>query len=308
MNLSFWYSLVGHLLIGAIFFISAPDFSKIQTKLDSVPIFIDLKDIEISDKTNLPAKAKTVKKEVVSAPKKLPSKPKEVKKVAAAPSVKAPEVKPVQKTENIKDSAKMITPKEKKVEVKPKAKPVSVSKKTAKAPVSAKPKRKVDDSLDSLLASVEKMSAKPVKIAAKKDDSSEVSDLISGVLNGVQGGRTSALGTKLTVSQIDFIASTVRKHWNLDAGIDGIGDMVVEIRLSLGRNGRVHNVEFLNKDRYLQDTSFRSVAESAKRAIYICDKLGDESPFRMLAVKYPERYSDWQNIQLRFNPLDGGVS
>ena len=59
MSSSFWYSLLGHVLIGVLFFISLPSFQKTQTPLDSAPIFIDLKDIEISNRTNLPAKAES---------------------------------------------------------------------------------------------------------------------------------------------------------------------------------------------------------------------------------------------------------
>ena len=36
----------------------------------------------------------------------------------------------------------------------------------------------------------------------------------------------------------------------------------------------------------------------------MCDRMGSESPFKILAAKYPERYSDWKSLHLRFNPLD----
>ena len=57
MSSSFWYSLLGHVLIGLLLLVSLPTFQKEQTLTDSAPIFIDLKDIEIADKTNLPSKA-----------------------------------------------------------------------------------------------------------------------------------------------------------------------------------------------------------------------------------------------------------
>ena len=307
MNSSFWYSVIGHILIGALFFISLPTFEKKQNTLDVVPIFIDLKNIEIAEKTNLPPKAKTQEIKKVAVPKIAPSQKTKVeaKKVKKEASIE--EVKPVQKVEKQKDTAQIIEPKVKKVKVpqKPKIKSEISSPKTKKVQIRSKPQQ--ENEMDSLLASVEKMKTKSVK-NSKEQKQTDVSDLISGVLNGIEGGKNKDLGTKLTVSQIDFIASTVRKNWNLDAGIEGVDDMIIEIRVVLGRDGRVSDVEFLNKNRYNSDAGFRSVAQSARRAILICDKLGDESPFRMLALKYPERYSDWQKIQLRFNPLDGGVS
>lgn len=320
MNLSFIYSLLGHILIGLLLFVSLPSFQKTQTAWDSAPVIVNLKDVEISDVTNLPAKGKNVS--ALPAEKSVTPVPKPVKsaaKTAPAPATKkAPEVKPVQKTQDIKDAAKAVES-VKKETPKPKAKPKAPAVPKAKnVPIKTKPAQQ-EEGLDSLLASVEKMaSSRPEKSSNTKKStgksganmasSDDVSDLVSGVLSGIDGGNGKSFGTKLTISQIDFIASSVRKYWNLGAGVDGIENMVVEIKVSLTRSGKVSDVEFLNKARYNQDTAFRSIADSAKRAVYIADNQGDESPFRMLAVKYPERYSDWQKLHLRFNPLDGGVS
>ena len=293
MSSSFCYSLLGHALIGALFFISVPSFQKTQTSLDSVPIFIDLKNVEISDKTNLPAKAEQKR---VSTP------------IYKKPSQKSPkqvESRPLQKTVAVKDAAKIVEKTDKKGNTPaPKSKPIPPKETSQKQiPVRAKPKQ--DDGLDTLLASVEKMSKTPVQKNVPKED---VSDLISGVLSGIEGGKTTEnIGEKLTVSETDFIATTVRKYWNLDAGIDGVENMVVDLRVSLNRDGSVSDIEFLNKNRYNQDSSFRSVAESAKRAVLVCEKMEVESPFKKLAMKYPNNYSQWQKLQLSFNPLDAGV-
>ena len=298
MNSSLWYSVIGHILVIGLFFVSLPTFEKKQTLTESVPIFIDLKNIEITDKTNLPTKAKTEQKKETKVVEK---------KQSPAPQKKTEEVKPIQKVEKTKDAAKIEETKTKEIKVptKPKIKPVPKPN-TKKVPVKTKPQSQ-DDALDSLLASVEKMEKKAAQKHIKKSES-DVSDLISGVLNGVSKNQTKSFGTKLSISQTDFIASTVHKHWNFDAGVEGVYDMIIEIEVSLNRNGDVYDVEFLNKSRYDSDAAFRSVAQSARRAIYICDKLGHESPFRILASKYPQNYSDWQKIHLRFNPMDGGVS
>lgn len=307
MSSSFWYSLLGHILIGALFLISLPNFQKKQTPLSSVPVFIDLRTMEITDKTNLPPKKEQKKavKQVVKESKKEPAK---IETKVRKPESVQEKVQPVQKAQPMKDAVKTVENKpQKKPDPVPKVKP-----KVQKAPpvkpkqVQPKPKDKPkeeDDGLDSLLASVEKMSKTSKTNSEKKKD--DVSDLISGVLNGVDKGPSkTSIDNKLTVSQIDFISAEVRKHWNFDAGIEGVEKMIIELRVSLTREGRVEKVEFVNQKRFNQDPGFRSVAESAKRAVLMSDNMGDESPFKILAVKYPERYSDWQKLQLSFSPLE----
>ena len=309
MNSSFWYSLLGHVLIGLLLLVSLPTFQKKQTLLDSAPIFIDLKNIEISDKTNLPPKIESRRKDnlpvvkpvIKKEPVKVETKVKEIKP-------EPEKIEPVQKAEPVKEAAQVVEKApEKKPDPLPKIKPKVPKRPPVKPkPVPAKAKPKEDDELDSLFASVEKMAKTDnTKSKKKKDD---VSDLISGVLNGVEKGPTQVpIGEKLTVSEIDFISAEVRKHWNFDAGIEGIETMIVEVRVSLTREGQVEDVVFLNKKRFDQDASFRSVAESAKRAILMCDRMGTESPFKILALKYPERYSVWKSLVLSFNPLDKGI-
>lgn len=308
MSSSFWYSLLGHLLIGLLLLVSLPTFQKEQTLTDSAPIFIDLKDIEIADKTNLPSKAEKKRAEIPSQPKPIEKKePLKIEtkeqKVEAVPE----KIEPVQKPESVKDAVKAFEKEPvKKHEPVPKIKlkPKPQRKPPVKPnPTPVKQKPKEDDGLDSLLASVEKMSKTTKSTDKKKKD--DVNDLISGVLNGVENGPTQTpIAEKLTISEIDFISAEVRKRWNFNGGIEGIETMIVELRVFLTREGKVDDVVFLNKKRFDNDASFHSVAESAKRAILMCDKMGNESPFKILAAKYPERYSDWKSLHLRFNPLD----
>lgn len=87
----------------------------------------------------------------------------------------------------------------------------------------------------------------------------------------------------------------------------GAQDMLIEIRVFLNREGTVKDVKILNKSRYNKDTAFRSVAESARRAVYICDKKNEESPFKIFPKNYEQSYDMWKTLLLRFNPFDGGV-
>ena len=99
MNSSFWYSVIGHILVLGLFFVSLPTFEKKQTMTEAVPIFIDLKNVEITDKTNLPTKASVQKEAKAEEKKALPQ---------SQPKPKVENVKPVQKTEPINDAAKIV--------------------------------------------------------------------------------------------------------------------------------------------------------------------------------------------------------
>jgi hypothetical protein len=99
----------------------------------------------------------------------------------------------------------------------------------------------------------------------------------------------------------------MRECWNLDPGARGIGDMLIEVRVSLRADGTVAAVKIADTLRYGGDSAFRSVAESARRAVYICGNKGEESPFYLLASRHPDKYEVWQNMVFFFNPLTGGV-
>ena len=293
MRTSFFYSLLLHISLFIFLFVQLPEWSSSQQeKIEPAPIMVDLRKIEIAEKTNLPPQ-RNQKKET--------SKISEEKKVLSVAPPKAkpapPKPRPAPKDEN---SVK-VQPKEKKQDIpvtKVKSKPVpsAFSKKQT-----TNKKESKEESLESLLASVEKMSqSQPVqssKPVEKKENAS----------SGVKGGIKGDISQKLTMSELDFISTAIRKNWNLDPGAEGIDTMIIEIRISLDKTGKVYQADILDKKRYQTDMSFRAVAESARRAIYICDGQGLDSPFRILAQKRPETYNQWKDIVLRFNPMDGGV-
>ena len=144
-------------------------------------------------------------------------------------------------------------------------------------------------------ASVEKIKA------SIKDEPAPESD--KGVKDGVIGNYVQ----DLTISEKDAIAAKMRECWNLDPGARGIGDMLIEVKVSLRADGTVAAVKIADTLRYGGDSAFRSVAESARRAVYICGNKGEESPFYLLASRHPDKYEIWQNMVFFFNPLTGGV-
>jgi len=103
---------------------------------------------------------------------------------------------------------------------------------------------------------------------------------------------------ELSISIRDAIRVRLRQCWNVDAGAKGIKDMKIEITTSFASDGTVTKVDIMDKMRYEQDPAFRSVAESAKRAVWIC------SPFSFLPQ---ELYSQWQEINFNFYPYKGSI-
>ena len=292
MGASFLYSLILHALIFVLVFVQLPTWmSPPREKAEPVPIMIDLKKVEIADKTNLPPQVKaSPSQEQKAAPKVSPPKPKPVPPKAPQPKSGQPAPK----------AAAAVEKKTTKPAPKVKSKPVpSAFTKKAEKPAS-RPDRS-EESLESLLASVEKMSKSlPETPSVSKGKEQAASD-------GIKGGTGGDLSQKLTISELDFISTAIRKNWNLDPGAEGIDKMIIEIRIALDKSGKVYSADILDQKRYQADKSFRSVAESARRAIYICDGQGADSPFRILAAKRPETYGQWKEMVLRFNPMDGGI-
>lgn len=292
MGASFLYSFILHALIFVLLFVQLPTWmNPPREKAEPVPIIIDLKKVEIADKTNLPpqVKASPAREQKappkVSPPKPKPAPPKETLPKSDKPASKAAAVE-AKKTPQP-------TPK-----VKPKSVPSAFAKKTEKP--TSRPAQS-EESLESLLASVEKMSK------SLPDTSSAPKGKKQAASEGIKGGTGGDLSQKLTISELDFISTAIRKNWNLDPGAEGIDTMIIEIRIALDKSGKVYSADILDQKRYQTDKSFRSVAESARRAIYICDGQGADSPFRILAAKRPETYGQWKEMVLRFNPMDGGI-
>ena len=119
---------------------------------------------------------------------------------------------------------------------------------------------------------------------------------------GVEGGTQGSYFSELSISEIDAIAGRLRACWNLDPGAMGIENMIVEIRASLNQDGSVRKVDILDSSRYNSDNHFRSVADSARRAVFIC------GPYKIFAERYADKYDKWNTLLLRFNPLNKQIN
>ena len=289
MKKPFYASIALHIVVVIVILLDLPFlYSKPAREFkDDLPIMIDLSQLKIAEKTNLPKKVEK-KKEVKQEAKKEAKK--EDKKEDKTPKVETkPLPPPTPKTQPKKEA---------KADVKAVETKKADEKKTDKKDEKTEQKKKAferENDIKTLLASVEKIKA------SMKNEPAPESD--KGVKDGVVGNYMQ----DLTISEKDAIAAKMRECWNLDPGARGIGDMLIEVKVALRADGTVAAVKIADTLRYGGDSAFRSVAESARRAVYICGNKGEESPFYLLASRHPDKYEIWQNMVFFFNPLTGGV-
>ena len=315
MKQSLYKSLALHFVVFLLIMVDIPLFWHNKTTLNQVPIIVDLNNVKISEMTNLPPKAKMGKEDKAASKVKRKIEnnytKEEPKKDDKRPTAKEPEEETAPEeaapTEPKKDYLVAPQPKKPKApkkkptppvpaaKPKPKPKPKPEVKKEQKQPEKGKPQ--LANPLKSLLASVDALEKEVgnTNQEATIKEGTEVNNM------GIEGGTGGSYFSELSISEIDAIAGRLRACWNLDTGAMGIKDMIIEIRAFLNKDGSVRKVDIINTSRYNSDAHFRSVADSARRAVYIC------APYSIFADKYADKYDKWNTMLLRFNPLDGQI-
>ena len=315
MKQSLYKSLALHFVVFLLIMVDIPLFWHNKTTLNQVPIIVDLNNVKISEMTNLPPKAKMGKEDKAASKVKRKIEnnytKEEPKKDDKRPTAKEPEEETAPEeaapTEPKKDYLVAPQPKKPKApkkkptppvpaaKPKPKPKPKPEVKKEQKQPEKGKPQ--LANPLKSLLASVDALEKEVgnTNQEATIKEGTEVNNM------WIEGGTGGSYFSELSISEIDAIAGRLRACWNLDPGAMGIKDMIIEIRAFLNKDGSVRKVDIINTSRYNSDAHFRSVADSARRAVYIC------APYSIFADKYADKYDKWNTMLLRFNPLDGQI-
>ncbi len=316
MKQALYKSIALHLVAFLLMVVDLPLFWHNKTTLNQVPIIVDLNNVKISEMTNLPPKAKMGKEDKAASrvkrkiennyTKEEPKK--DDKREVAEEQDEAPAPKEVKAEEPKQDYLVAPQPKKPVKKVKKKAVPVPQAKPKPKVKPKPEPKKeekqadkgkpKLANPLKSLLASVDALEKEVGNTSqtATIKEGTEVNNM------GIEGGTGGSYFSELSISEIDAIAGRLRACWNLDPGAMGVKDMVVEIRAFLNKDGSVRKVDILDSSRYNSDTHFRSVADSARRAVYIC------APYSIFAEKYADKYDKWNTMLLRFNPLDASIN
>jgi hypothetical protein len=100
----------------------------------------------------------------------------------------------------------------------------------------------------------------------------------------------------LTISETDNVRRHLAKCWNLPAGAKDAGSLEIEIHMVMNQDGTVREARISNQARMQGDPFYRAMAESALRAVLNprC------SPLKLP----PEKYNEWQVMDLVFNPKE----
>ncbi|NBB70364.1 MAG: hypothetical protein GVY33_08580 [Alphaproteobacteria bacterium] len=143
--------------------------------------------------------------------------------------------------------------------------------------------REDPDQLDALLQSVEEL-ARRVEAEEPRAGSGDADvDTATGRLAEMRAQRLGRL-----------IYQQIVGCWNPPAGLDGLREVgPVEIRAEFRQNGAVVSATVADDDRLATDRVFRSVAESARRAVYNC------APLQGMPSEF---FPQWRVVILEFRP------
>lgn len=334
MNKYLKRSIVLHIAVFVLFMIDLPNWHHDMT-LGSAPIIVDLSQVRIDEMTNLPSKAEfgpedrkaTVAerkkeeqytKDVAPEPEPEPAKAEEKSEPEKQPEV-SPDEKPTEVKQDYLEAPKPEKKPERKPEPKPTPKqpPIPDSKPKPKPKPQPKPDNKPKDTKKSKPEEKAALQSSALKSLMQEIDNTKNLDIgettQSAMIKegtqvnnmGIEGGNSNgSYLSDLTITETDAIASLLRQNWNLDPGAIGLENMRVEIRVHLNRDGSIKKIEFLDMGRFNSDPSYRSVAESAQRAIIATQQVFKD----VFAGKYSGNYDNWSTLRLNFDPLDKGVN
>lgn len=313
-----------HIAVFIIFVMDLPMLFKPKPTVGQAPIIVDLKDVKLGEMTNLPPKAVfgEEEKKATTAEKTPPKYAKEAPapKPEPKPEVKEPETP---KTDFADTNLKPEPQKEKKPEPKPEPKPTP---KPAPKPAPVPPKKPTPKPTPK---PAEKTPQKPAPKEEPKKEIKTITNPLKSVLDtadniekevgaqnspaviktgtevnnmGVEGGTGGSYFSDLTITETDAIAGKLRECWFVDPGAQNIENMIIEIRVYLSKEGTVRSAEIVDKS--LRNNQ---IAETARRAVLICQNHNNENIYKIFPEKYADKYKMWNTLVVKFNPMDGSV-
>ena len=105
------------------------------------------------------------------------------------------------------------------------------------------------------------------------------------------GGRTTTTGQTLTQSEMDALRGQIQRCWNIIPGMDGGGDVRVQVTMRLDRSGAIEGQPDVYATGGAEGTR-RSLERSAKAAVQLC------APYNLPA----EKYDTWADVIVNFDP------
>lgn len=163
--------------------------------------------------------------------------------------------------------------------------------KTQPAPPPAPPEKTdvaKEDPLDALLRSVEEVAERRRAEERRDGRGRGPAETEEGVARAADGAAQQALLASLQ----RMIEDQIYRCWIVPIGAEGLRGAQVVLRFALAPDGSVRGMEVVDRERFARDPVFRTVAESAIRAVYRCAPL--ELP--------GEQYALWREIEMNFDP------
>ena len=236
----------------------------------------------------------------VDIPKPKP-KPKPVAKVAPKPKPKpvmTPVAKPKRPTRPAPPAPKPVP---KTVET---AKPAPPQKSKANDALSSqlnkmvKDNRKRADAASGVLQNLAeaKVAADDAEQARKTQERKVAADTVTKTLSAVAGNAVKAPPKKsispVGIDDVARIQQHVSKCWQPPLGAAGNDTLIVDIFVSVNRDGEVLQADIVDKLRFNLDSYFKASAIAAQRAIVVCSPL----PIP------PQKYDQLKEFTFEFNP------
>jgi len=263
-------------------------------------------------------KPSTAKQEQKEARSKKPTPPPPPAPPRAKPPT-PPAPKPLPKAPDLKAEIlpQKVAPKPKpKPEIKqppapPKSKPKQVAAQKAPVPVPQSPPTRVNklarqkaldkarqDALSGVMQNLAKAKAvseeaeKKRREQERKDAAEKLSSsLTSAAGNAIRAPEKPVVGP-LGLSDIDRIRQHVSSCWSPPIGTAGANTLIVDIIVTLDRDGKVLTAEVDNKMRLATDRTYRVAADEAIRTMFKCSPL----PVPL------DKYEQWKSFIFGFDP------
>ena len=154
-----------------------------------------------------------------------------------------------------------------------------------------KPKKKklpTNKEIDALLKTLEKASEGKEEKSNKRAVSakSDAKEESMGNFNENQ---------PLSISEEQAIRQQIERNWNVPAGVQNAGEMVITLYIAINIDGTVQQVRLEGSQCAGDSVVCKAAIDSAIRAVR------QASPLQGLT---PSRYDSWQEVQLSFDPRD----
>lgn len=249
-------SLVFHVLLALLIVLGVPSFFKPEV-LEAPPTIelATLADITAAPKVDKAGKPMDKPKPKPPAPEPKKETKEEPPKPAQPTPATPPPPAPEQQAAVIPDKPLEKAPEQKKPEPKPEEK-----KKEEKKTEKPKPEKKEQkNDMDALLKSLSQETPAP---ESEEKPKKKAAPAAAEPTTGQQAALTNDV--PLTMAETDGIRSAIEKNWNIPLGMANIDSFVVSLRLYLTPDGIVTKIEVVDG---ISDPGFRTIAESAQRAI-----------------------------------------